>query len=53
MLKIFGGRPDHPLADPRELRRVLDALPPQEQKALEELAHWHESVAAAEGFKFE
>ena len=54
MLKIFGaGRPDHPLADPRELRRILDALPAQDQKALEELAHWHESVGTAEGFKLE
>jgi hypothetical protein len=53
VLKIFGGRPDHPLADPRELKRVLEALPAQEQKALEELAHWHESVGAAEGFKLE
>jgi hypothetical protein len=54
MLKIFGGgRPDHPLADPKEMRRILDALPAQDLKALEELAHWHESVGAAEGFKLE
>ena len=52
MLKIFGaGRPDHPMADPRAARRLLDELPAQDQKAVEELAHWHESVAAAEGFK--
>jgi hypothetical protein len=54
MLKLFGGgRPDHPMADAKELRRILDALPPQDQKALEELAHWHESVGAFEGFKLE
>ncbi|MGQ0651830.1 MAG: hypothetical protein ACT4P4_06115 [Betaproteobacteria bacterium] len=52
MLKMFKvGRPDHPMADPKEARRILDALPPQELKALEELAHWHESVSSAEGFK--
>lgn len=52
MLKMFGvGKPDHPLADSREARRILEALPPQELKALEELAHWHESASAAEGFK--
>jgi hypothetical protein len=52
MLKIFGGRaPDHPMADARDARRILEELPAQEAKALEELAHWHESVAAAEGFK--
>ena len=52
MLKMFGaGRPDHPMADPKEARRILDALPPQELKALDELAHWHESVSSVEGFK--
>ena len=52
MLKIFGAaRPDHPMADPRAARRILDDLPAQDSKAAEELAHWHESVAAAEGFK--
>ena len=46
-----GGGPDHPMADPKEARRILEALPPQELKALEELAHWHESVSSVEGFK--
>ena len=53
MLKMFGvGKPDHPLADPKEARRVIDALPANDPvKALDELMHWMESVAAAEGFK--
>lgn len=53
MLNLFGGgKPNHPLADPREARRLLDALPSNDPfKALEEIAHWIESVAAAEGFK--
>lgn len=53
MLKLFGGgRPDHPMADPREARRILEQLPAQDPfKALEELAHWHESIGAAEGFR--
>jgi hypothetical protein len=52
-MKLFGGgKPDHPLADPREARRLLEALPGNDSaKALEELMHWVESVAAAEGFK--
>ena len=52
-MKLFGGaKPDHPLADPKEAKRVLDALPANDPvKALEELMHWMESVAAAEGFK--
>lgn len=52
MLKFFGaGRPDHPMADPREARRILDELPAQDHQAVEELAHWHESLALAEGFR--
>ena len=52
VLKLFGaGRPDHPLADPKEAKRILEALPPQDLKALEELSQWLESVSSAEGFK--
>ena len=52
MLKFFGARrPDHPMADPREARRILDELPAQDHQALEELTHWHESAALAEGFR--
>ena len=51
-MKLFGGgKPDHPFADPKEARRLLEALPGDDAKALDELAHWLESVAAAEGFK--
>lgn len=55
MLNLFrGGKPDHPMADPREARRVLEQLPAQDPfKALEELAHWHESIGAADGFRLE
>ncbi len=51
-MKLFGGsKPDHPLADPKEAQRLLDALPADEVKALDEIMHWIESVAAIEGFK--
>ncbi|MBS0335652.1 MAG: hypothetical protein JSS40_02320 [Proteobacteria bacterium] len=55
MLKLFGGgKPDHPMADPKEAKRLLEDLPPHDPlKALEELAHWFESVSTAEGFKLE
>ncbi len=55
MLKLFGGgKPDHPMADPKEARRLLDDLPPHDAvKALEELSHWFESVSTAEGFRVE
>ena len=49
MLKMFGGVvSDHPMADAKEAKRLLDAMPAQDAKALEELANWHESVGAAE-----
>jgi len=52
MINLFGGgKPEHPMANPREAKRLLEALPPQELKALEELAGWLESVSLAEGFK--
>ena len=52
-MKLFGGgKPDHPLADPKEAKRVLEGLPGNDPvKALDELMHWMESVAAVEGFK--
>ena len=53
MIKLFGSaRPDHPMADPKEAKRILEELPAQDPiKALEELGHWHESVSQAEGFR--
>ena len=49
MLKMFGGGgSDHPLADPKEAKRMLDGLPAPEAKALEELAGWHETLSAAD-----
>jgi len=52
-MKLFGGsKPDHPLADPKEAKRALEALPANDPvKALDELMHWMESVAAVDGFK--
>lgn len=52
MVSLFGGgKADHPMANPKEARRILDALPAQELRALDELAHWHESVSTVAGFK--
>ena len=51
MLKLFGAGADHPMSNPKEARRILEALPAEELKALEELAHWLETVSVAEGFK--
>ena len=51
MISLFGGKADHPMANAKEARRILDALPAQELKALDELAHWHDSASTAAGFK--
>jgi hypothetical protein len=53
MLKLFGGgKPDHPFADPKEAKRLIEGLPANDPvKALDDLMHWLESVASAEGFK--
>ncbi|MDH5220605.1 MAG: hypothetical protein OEW94_05170 [Betaproteobacteria bacterium] len=53
MISLFGrGKPDHPMADARQARRLLDELPPRDPvKALGDLAHWHESVAATPDFR--
>lgn len=52
MIKLFGGKPDHPMADAKEAKRILESLPAGDAaKALEELEHWLDSLATAEGFK--
>lgn len=53
MLKFFaGGKPDHPMADAREARTILNGVPANDPfKALEELGNWLESVRTTEGFR--
>jgi hypothetical protein len=52
MISLFGrSRPDHPMADAASAKRILEDLPRDPVKALEELGHWHESVAATAEFR--
>ena len=53
MLNLFGGpKSDHPMADLKEAKRLLEETQSTEAyKALDELGHWLESVRGAEGFK--
>jgi hypothetical protein len=53
MISLFGGKkPDHPMADIKEARKLLEGLPSGDAfKCVDELANWLESVMAAEGFK--
>ena len=53
MISLFGSKkPDHPMADIKEARKLLDELPSNDAfKCADELCHWLESVMAEEGFK--
>ncbi|MBI2311964.1 MAG: hypothetical protein HYU77_05620 [Betaproteobacteria bacterium] len=54
MLKWIGGKPDHPMSDLKEARRLLAELPANDAfKALEEITGWIESVMQAEGFRLD
>ncbi|HMH18408.1 MAG TPA: hypothetical protein VK572_09725, partial [Burkholderiales bacterium] len=52
-MKLFGGgKSDHPMADAKEARKILDAIPATDPfKAVEDLNHWLESVRSWENFK--
>jgi hypothetical protein len=53
MMNLFGGgNSDHPMAEVKQARAILDAIPAGDPfKALEDLNHWLESVRAWQGFK--
>src|SRR5471030_335977 len=53
MISLFGSKkPDHPMADIKEARKLLEELPTNDAfKCTDELTHWLESVMAEEGFK--
>lgn len=48
---LFVQKSDHPLADPRECRRIIGELPKDNAfKALDEIVAWLESLIASPGF---
>lgn len=52
MLGFFSSKPDHPLADPKEAKRIFEALPGREPAgALDEATALLESLTGVEGFK--
>jgi hypothetical protein len=52
--RLFGGKPDHPMADMKEARRLIEEIPGADGlKALDELGHWLDSVSTVEGFRAE
>lgn len=48
---LFAQKSDHPLANPREMRRVISELPKDNAfKALDEISGWLESLESVENF---
>jgi hypothetical protein len=51
MFSLFGGKPDHPLFDLNETRRLIAELPQDDQrKALEDITFWLDSIKSTKGF---
>ena len=46
----IGNKPDHPMHDVAAARKLLQELPADNEKALEEISSWLGTVAATEGF---
>jgi hypothetical protein len=52
ILNLFSSRPDHPLGEPKELKRVIGELPLDNAfKAVDEIAGWFESLQHADDFR--
>ena len=52
ILNLFSSRPDHPLADPKELKRVIVELPLDNAfKSVDEISGWFESLRRADDFR--
>jgi len=51
MFKLFGEKPDHPMYDLAEAKRLLGELPKEDaKKSLEEITFWLDSIKDAAGF---
>ncbi len=53
ILNLFSSRPDHPLGDPKEFKRVLADLPLDAFKAVDEIYGWFESLRLADDFRLD
>jgi hypothetical protein len=54
-LNLFGaGKVDHPMADPKRARQIVDELPAADSaKAMGEISEWLESLNSTDGFKLD
>jgi len=51
MFSLFGAKPDHPMYDLEEAKRLLDELPQDDAlKSLDEITFWLDSIKSAGGF---
>ena len=51
MFSLFGGKPDHPLFDLDEAKRLISELPADDQrKALDDITFWLDSIKTTKGF---
>jgi hypothetical protein len=51
---LGGGKVDHPMADARQAREIVEALPAADpSRALADIAEWLESVTRTDGFRLE
>ena len=51
---LGGSKVDHPMADARQARRIIDELPANDAaKALQEIIEWLDSLTRTEGFKLD
>src|SRR4030081_1981474 len=54
MALFGGGKPDHPMADPKKARVLISEFPGSDAaKSLEEVTFWLDSVSRTEGFKLD
>lgn len=54
ILKLFSSRPDHPLGDAKELKRILAELPLDNAfRAVDEIYGWYESLQTADDFRID
>lgn len=52
ILSLFSARSDHPLADPKEVRRIVAELPPDNAaKAVDEIVGWFDSLRQADDIR--
>ena len=54
ILNIFSSRPDHPLGDAKELKRILAELPSDNAfRFVDEIYGWFESLQTVDGFRLD